>query len=68
MSREKRNSSEMFKEFIQLGCNVRNLNSIIKNDEEIVSEDELMDWVDLVNENINKINSLKEDIIRFYQD
>jgi hypothetical protein len=58
----------MFEELQQLGRNVKALAGIVQNEIPIIADDELMRWVDLVNKNINEINSLKEDVIRYYQD
>lgn len=73
MSREKRNSEDMKEEFNELSSNISSLKLILEkpnNELELIKlvEIDLMDWVDSVNSNINKLNSLKEDVIRFYTD
>lgn len=69
MSREKRKMEDMFNEFQSLGLTVsRRLASLILNEGIEVNDEQLMDWVDEVNDTINKLNSVKEDVVRYFQD
>lgn len=69
MSREKRNMEEMFNDFQTLGMTVsRRLGSLIQNEGIEVNDEQMMEWVDSVNDTINKLNSLKEDVVRYFQD
>ncbi|WP_303982291.1 hypothetical protein [Niallia circulans] len=69
MSREKRGMEEMFNDFQTIGLTVsRRLASLIQNEGIEVNNEQLMDWVDEVNDTINKLNSIKEDVVRYFQD
>lgn len=73
MTREKRKPEDMIEGFNELSSNISSLKFILEkpnNELELMKilETDLMDWVDSVNSNINKLNSLKEDVIRFYTD
>lgn len=69
MSREKRNMEDMFNDFQSLGLHVsKRLGSFIQNEGYKPTDEHLMEWVDEVNDTINKLNSLKEDVVRYFQD
>jgi len=69
LSREKRGMEEMFNDFQTIGLTVsRRLASLIQNEGIEVNNEQLMDWVDEVNDTINKLNSVKEDVVRYFQD
>lgn len=69
LSREKRGMEEMFNDFQTIGLTVsRRLASLIQNEGIEVNNEQLMDWVDEVNDTINKLNSIKEDVVRYFQD
>ncbi|WHY01845.1 hypothetical protein [Neobacillus sp. DY30] len=68
MPRKKRNMKDMFEEFDQISSNVKALSGIVQNQGTTVSDEYLMEWIDSVNGQINQLNSLKEDVVRFYQD
>jgi uncharacterized protein YggL (DUF469 family) len=60
---------DMFNEFQELGLQVsRRLGAFIQNEGYEPTDKHLMDWVDEVNSTINKLNSLKEDVVRYFQD
>ena len=68
MPREKRKIGDMFNELQSLSVNVRLLAGIVQNEGAEIPDDILMEWLDSVNDQINKLSSLKEDVVRYYQD
>lgn len=68
MGREKRGMEEMLNNFVSYSHTVRMLGGIVQNEGHKPTDEELQEWSDVANEIINKINSLREDVVRFYQD
>lgn len=68
MSRPKRNREDMFGDFDYIRTKVGLLSGIVQNEGTKPTDEDLQDWNDLVNDTLNQLNSLKEDVMRYYQD
>lgn len=68
MSRPKRAKEDMRTEFDQVGENVGQLGDILDITSIKPDDERLYAWIEEVNNNLNKLNSLREDVLRFYQD
>ena len=66
--RDKFDMFDMFDEFTVLSGSVRMLGGIVQNEGIEVNDNQILEWSNDVNKLINKLNSLREDVIRFYQD
>ncbi|MED1863341.1 hypothetical protein P4V41_07715 [Fictibacillus nanhaiensis] len=68
MGREKRNQEDLFNDIVSLSYQVGSLKGIVQNAGVPVEQEELYQWSEMVNDAINNLSSLREDVIRFYQD
>lgn len=68
MARVKRDMESMFNDFDSLSFEVKFLGGIMQNEGYVPSEEQLQEWIDVCNSTVNKINTLKEDVVRYYQD
>lgn len=68
MARVKRDSESMFYDFDDLSREVKMLGGIVQNAGHTPCDEELLEWVNNLNNTVNKINTLKEDVVRYYQD
>lgn len=60
--RKKRSMEDIFNDFVDLQYTVRNLGSIVQNEGITVTDEQLNEWIGLVNSSIDKLNLLKADV------